>query len=33
MHVLTLLKAGMFDIEIEGQPASIADVDVFYTSN
>ena len=26
MHVLTLLKVGMFDIEIEGQPGSIADV-------
>lgn len=26
MHVLTLLKAGMFDIQIDNQPASIADV-------
>jgi len=26
MHVLTLLKATMFDIEMAGQPASIADV-------
>lgn len=26
MHVLTLLKAGMFDIEIEGRPGSISDV-------
>ena len=26
MHVLTLLKANMFDIQLGGQPASIADV-------
>ena len=26
MHVLTLLKANMFDIQLSGQPASIADV-------
>jgi len=25
MHVVTLLKADMFDVEIEGKPASIAE--------